>query len=137
MNHPFTTRTKNKSIPAIWEEGGAYTNTGSSQIVCTADGLRKKALYVPRSGHLACGSHGLFALHAGDIVINVSGRNADHIYIWKCVDPEGAEFELLHSKKHGEWDKEPPENLEEAIYAACSKADDYHCRSLYFGEVAK
>lgn len=76
--------TTNKGLPAIWESGGGYTNTGSSRIVCNADGSKKRAVYIRNRGDLACREHALFAVEQGDIVIDASHHRRDFsITVWR------------------------------------------------------
>ena len=56
-------------LPCMWESGGGATNTGGAKIICSANGLPKKAIYIPRGGHLSNGEHALIPVTIGDIII--------------------------------------------------------------------
>ena len=64
----FIERTK-KGLPALWERGGGYSNTGEATIIAGPNGKKKVPLYIRQRGTLACAHHALFVVHEGDIVI--------------------------------------------------------------------
>jgi hypothetical protein len=145
-------RTK-KGLPALWESGGGYSNTGEATIIAGPNGEKKVPLYIRRSGHLACAHHALFVVHVGDTVIESSHHRGDfHHKIYRLVAIRGdeAEIELIAEFSYGEWDTgplgqkleadfarmaagEPPTmELSIAVDTAEAKATAYHCRSAYY-----
>lgn len=64
----YVSRSKN-GYPCLRESGGGYTNTGEAVIIADKDGKRKNAIYIYRSGHLACRDHAVIPIIAGDYVI--------------------------------------------------------------------
>jgi len=139
------TRTK-KGYPAVWEEGGGYTNTGEAQIICTSIGSAKKPVYIRRAGHLANSNDALFILEKGDVLISAEHHRGDftiHLYRWngeiKKDDNENeyAVFSLLAEFSQGEWDNEKiAETFAAAIAAAKEKALCYHCREPHYYKTA-
>ncbi|MGB4006230.1 MAG: hypothetical protein WBK86_07570 [Halanaerobiales bacterium] len=69
-------RTK-KGFPALWEQGGGYSNTGEAQIVCDSQGRPKKPVYIRRAGSLANGQHALFVIEPGDVIIQANHHRED------------------------------------------------------------
>ena len=130
---PKCERSEKRGIPVLWECGGGYTKTGTAQIVCKKDGGKKIPLYTRTSGQLACENHALFAIHTGDIVIvRWYGHGEDRCEVWECTNPEAGDFTMVLSYSDGEWDKDPSTELIPAIEACFRKADDYHCREVYW-----
>ena len=145
-------RTK-KGLPALWECGGGYSNTGEATIIAGPNGEKKTPLYVRRRGHLACAHHALFVVREGDIVIESSHHRDDfshNVYRIVALRGDEAELELIAEFSHGEWDMgplgqkleadfarweagEPPTmDLSIAVNTAEAKATTYHCRSAYY-----
>jgi uncharacterized protein Veg len=139
------TRTK-KGHPALWEEGGGYTNTGGAQVICAADGSPKRPVYVRNRGHLACGEHALFIIKKGDVVVRANHHRRDFeitVYTVSDIITETEEKEYrtrtyavlkpLACFDMGEWDNEEvAARYEDAIRAAKEKATCYHCREPHF-----
>ena len=127
-------RTK-KGLPALWEKGGGWTNTGRSQVICNRHGMSKIPVYIRRQGQLACREHALFVVEVGDMVIKAAHHRRDfsvQVYrIEKILDKE-AHLTLVCSFNQGEWDIDLPQDFETAVEAAKRKAICYHCRSPYF-----
>jgi len=126
-----------KGLPALWEEGGGATNTGSATIIAGLNGERLTPVYVRRSGSLSCGQHALFIVRTGCRVIMASHWRQDFtikVYRITSIDLENktAQLEQLHEFSRGEWDKDPSPDLEDAIEAAKDKATCYHCRSPHY-----
>ena len=112
-------------LPCMWESGGGATNTGGAKIICSANGLPKKAIYIPRGGHLSNGEHALIPVTVGDIII------------FHSHDRKGGETEILKIKKIvGE--KAYTETVEmqdcykNAVEAAVKKSHIYHCREAVY-----
>ena len=144
-------RTK-KGLPALWECGGGYSNTGEAQIIANPDGSPKKPVYIRRRGELANREHALFVVHEGDTVIQSSHHRGDfshNVYRIVAIRGDEAELERMAEFSHGEWDTgplgqqleadfarmaagEPPTmELSIAVQMAEGKATDYHCRDVY------
>ena len=145
-------RTK-KGLPALWESGGGYSNTGEATLIAGPNGEKKAPLYIRRRGPLACAHHALFVVREGDTVIESSHHRGDfHHQIYRIVAIRGdeAEVELIAEFSRGEWDAcplgqkleadfarmtsgEPPTmELSIAVQTAEDKATAYHCRSAYY-----
>ena len=112
-------------LPCMWESGGGATNTGGAKIICSSNGLPKKAIYIPRGGHLSNGEHALIPVTVGDIII------------FHSHDRKGGETEILKIKKIvGE--KAYTETVEmqdcykNAVEAAVKKSHIYHCREAVY-----
>ncbi|GIW67768.1 MAG: hypothetical protein KatS3mg096_636 [Candidatus Parcubacteria bacterium] len=130
-------RTKS-GLPAMWESGGGYTNTGESVIIAGRNGERKKPIYIRKKGHLANREHALYIVNKGDIVVQAYHHREDFtIRVYKIVDFEDnyAILELLYYYEDGEWDKPLPEKYKDVVDAAMHKAIIYHCRyPVYYKE---
>ncbi len=131
-------RTK-KGYPAYWESGGGHTNTGEATIITNKNGQPKKAVYIRTRGSLANGNHALIILEVGDYIIEANHHREDfNITILKVLDFEDKKEEIyavveqVYEFSRGEWDKEPPANLEQAVCAAMHKATCYHCREPHY-----
>ena len=129
-------RTK-KGFPAAWENGGAYSNTGTAVVISDSNGDKKTAIATKHSGHLACGNHALFALNEGDYVCKCLQWRGDYtirlLKLGKDCGDDGMEIVEKWAFDDGEWDKELPNINMDMIDAAMHKSNDYHCRSLYYG----
>jgi len=76
-----------KGLPAMWEKGGGWTNTGATTIIADNKGEPKKAIYVRSRGHLACSEHALIVLEKGDYIVKANHHRHDfEITIYKVVD---------------------------------------------------
>ena len=127
-------RTK-KGYPAFWESGGGYTNTGKATIITGKAGQPKEAIYIRRRGPLANEHHALVILEVGDYIIKASHHREDfEIVILKVLDfeEEIAVVEQVNCFSWGEWNEEPPAELEQAVHTAMHKATCYHCREPHF-----
>ena len=118
---------KKENSVAVWEEGGAYTNTGFAIIVADKNGYPKRPVKIRTSGSLACAEHALIPVVTGDIIITVD-RHRDRVslVVERIVSTEDLQVEL-----------EPCDDriCVDAIHAAIAKADDYHCRKPYYIKV--
>lgn len=126
-----------KGLPCMWEQGGAYSNTGDSMIIGDAFGNPKKAIYIRGKGHLSCGEHALIPLRKGDTIVTVSQWRHDFtINIYKIVDcnleEKFANLELVNSFSCGEWDKDLDRIYKEIVEVAKDKATYYHCRNAMY-----
>jgi hypothetical protein len=125
-----------KGFPALWEEGGAMTNTSTATILATSDGKPKKALYIRRHGKLSNDRHALFVIEKGDLILHIHGNSSgDFITVSLLVDisEKTATTVLLYKYSNGEWDNTPPEYLKEALNSLKEKGRCYHCREMHFG----
>jgi hypothetical protein len=66
-----------KGYPAVWEDGGGCTNTGSAQIVAGPQGEALAPIYIRRRGHLAGGQHALFPAKEGQVVVQADHHRED------------------------------------------------------------
>ena len=51
----------------LWEQGGGKTNTGRCQIIASAEGRKKKAIFVRRKGELSNSVHALIEVKEKDM----------------------------------------------------------------------
>ena len=127
-----------KGYPALWECGGGFTNTGKATIIASPSGGPKKAIYIRSRGPLANERHALIPIEVGDYIIFANHHREDfEIELYKVVDFEEnvAIVELEHEFSRGEWNEEPPAELEQAVHTAMHKATCYHCREPHFAIV--
>lgn len=117
------------------EHGGGYTNTGGATVVCGLSGKPLRPYYVPRGGHLACGTHGYFSV-PGAVVTVVGYRRSDNVTIEEHRIRQVGEIAWIESKQLWSGDiHELPElfsRYQAAAEAANMKANCYHCRCLHF-----
>ena len=128
-----------KGFPALWECGGGYTNTGEATIIASPSGGPKKAIYIRSRGSLANAHHALIPIEVGDYIIEANHHREDfEIRIFRILSFETKEEETYavvekdNCFSMGEWDKELPAHLEQAVHAAMHKATCYHCRGPHF-----
>ena len=138
MNKMRTERTK-KGLPAYWESGGGYKNTGDAMIIAGKDGQPKKAVYVRRRGRLANAPHALIILEVGDHIVEAHHHRGDfYIEVLEIKGFENSEnetfafVERVNRFDMGEWDAALPAFLEAAVQAAVDKATCYHCREPHY-----
>jgi hypothetical protein len=127
-------RTK-KGLPALWEAGGGYSNTGDATIIAGVDGQPKKAIYVRSRGHLANGEHALIPIAVGDYIISADHHRGDfEIFVYRITEilKEEVSIEKIAEFSNGEWDAELPAYLEAAVQSAVEKATCYHCREPHY-----
>lgn len=133
----MTIELSKKGLPCIWEQGGAYSNTGDSILIGDAFGNPKKAIYVKRKGELSCGEHALIPLRKNDVIVTASQWRCDFtINIYRIIDfdleKKIANLELVNSFSCGEWDKELDHIYKEIVDVAKDKATSYHCRNAMY-----
>ena len=119
------------------EEGGGMTNTGSGTIVCGLSGKALRPYYVPRGGHLACGTHAYFSVP--NAVVTVTGYRRDtNITIEEHRIGRDGNVARIESKKlwSGELEALPEtfNRFQAAAEAASTKGNCYHCRCVHFAE---
>ena len=138
-----------KGLPAMWESGGGYSNTGEATIIANPDGTPKKPVYIRQRGDLANKHHALFIISVGDVVIMADHHREDFeavIYKISAITGEEAELIQVNRFSQGEWDfpeENPypetlgtwgvmPEKYSSAWLAAVAKATCYHCREPHY-----
>lgn len=124
MKNQYKIETTKSGIPAMWEKGGAYSNTGEAVIFADHNGYPKRPLCVRTRGDLACGNHALIPVTVGDTIVTV---NRQHDRVSVTVERIAAISDELAMAEHC---TDPI--CVDAIHAAIAKADDYHCRSAYY-----
>lgn len=121
-------------LRCLWEAGGSNTNTGDSRIICDRFGNPKKAIKVPTSGDLSNGQHALIPVVVGDMVIEAERhREKNQIFVWEIIriDGDEATLQLLEYCRNTSMDNV----YYDAVMAAIAKANDYHCRSVYYAQL--
>ncbi len=111
-------------IPAMWEKGGGYTNTGSATIIADRNGYPKRAILERTAGDLACKDHALIPVSVGDVIVSAN-QHRDRVAVT---------VERITSIGDGVATVEPCADpiCVDALYAAINKANDYHCRTAYY-----
>lgn len=95
-----------KGYPALWENGGGYTNTGESTIIADSNGKPKKPVYIRRRGHLANSDHALIIVEVGDYIVQANHHRKDFgINIYKIVNFETESISRTYPDTSG--DTEP------------------------------
>jgi hypothetical protein len=119
----------------VTEHGGGMTKTGSGTVVCGLSGQALRPYYVPRSGHLACGTHAYFSVP--EAVVTVTGDYPDDtvtIEAHKIVRDGNVAW--IESKRlwSGQLEELPKlfERFRAAAEAAIEKSTCYHCRCVHF-----
>jgi hypothetical protein len=124
--------------PALWEEGGGYTNTGWARIVASPDGGPKKPAYVRKKGPLACTRHAQVPVETGDHVVVASHHGWDYtirVYRIEKIEGKYATLRTVANFENGGWNPPLPDEipeLEKAVGAARQKARCYHCREPHY-----
>lgn len=128
-------RTKS-GLPALWEQGGGYSNTGYARVVCSPSGGKKKATYVRRRGQLANGKHSLVVIDEGDVVVLADHHREDfEISIMEIskISANSAETVPLAKYSQGQWDNPAvAADFAAAVDASKEKATCYHCGSPHY-----
>jgi ribosomal protein S27E len=128
-----------KGFPALWEQGGGYSNTGEAQIIAGPQGERLKPIYIRTKGHRANGKHALFIVQPGYHIVSVDYWNKQdppyNIAVYQIQrffefqpNPDKPDTQLLALAEV----KEPYIYLEPAINAAIAKVRCYHCRKPHY-----
>lgn len=132
---------KTKSgAPAIWECGGASSNTFSVRIIAGAKGERLKPLFMPTRGDLSNGEHALFAAAQEMLILVACGRRP---FTPAAYEADACEAHLCRIKKILEENNALYAECEEVsitseimvadfFAAAMAKADEYHCRRAFY-----
>ena len=117
------------------ESGGGMTSTGGAKIICDLSGEKLKPF---RRGSNSNDSHAFFAFKkgAGWLSISASYGHGDScvIAITKriCLPDRPEIMDEMIGTYYDVDDPEIPEGLREAVLAVWTKANDYHCRSVYY-----
>ena len=134
----ITTEITKSGRPALWEEGGATRNRGTSRIIAGPGGERLSPAFVRQKGHLSNISHALFSLKRGFRVIEVSQDHGavrtEVIVIDSFRENPGdtsTRLAIGFVARAGEGNPYAPEDGEiyHAVEAAIAKASTYHCRT--------
>lgn len=132
------TLTKN-GMPALWECGGAMTNTASCVIIGDKHGKRKKPVFIRTGGHLSNDNHALFILNEHDIIVVGTRTHQDYTYyILRYVGFEKGqhgvigEFDFVNHYSEGTWDNESVLLYKDIVDAAKLKMSKYHCREAVY-----
>ncbi|WP_374712972.1 hypothetical protein [Symbiobacterium terraclitae] len=130
------TRTHGAQLPALWEHGGGYSNTGGATIIANGRGQPKRPVYIRRAGQLACAEHALFVVRPGDHIVEAAHHREDfsvRIQRIESIHGEAAEVVTIAHFDMGEWDRpEVAAQFEAAVEAARAKATCYHCREPHY-----
>lgn len=125
-------------LPCLWESGGGTSSGGCATIITKRNGDKPQAIFIPRSGHLACVEHALIPIHPGYgvIIVRVSHGNLEGgiIGVVREILDDSATVEVISSFRLGEWDSPVPASVKPALEAAVAKASCHHCRSVYWAE---
>lgn len=143
-------RTK-KGYPALWEQGGGYSNTGESTIITDAKGRPKIPVYIRQRGTLANSKHALFVVQPGDHVIMADHHRRDfNLLVYQITDIQEDEAILnpIAEFSQGEWNNKEFQTWEnitkdvfrwedlppifQAVQFAYKKATCYHCREPHY-----
>lgn len=119
------------------EHGGGATNTGSGTVVCGLSGKPLRPYYVPRSGHLACGTHAYFSVP--EAIVTVTGYRRDtNITIEEHRIIHEGNTSRIETKTlwSGELEVLPDSfnRFQAVAEAASAKGNCYHCRDVHFFE---
>lgn len=123
---------------SLWEQGGARTKTGTARIIAKTDGSQPTATYVRRKGTLSCAEHAMIPIHKGYWVIDAVQHRGEFtisvMQITGITNKNGCSVftEELFTFADGKWNAPLPPILEAPVEAARRKAEDYHCRTVYF-----
>ena len=130
--------TKN-GMPAMWECGGAMTNSADCTIIGDKNANRKKPVFIRTGGHLSNDNHALFILNKNDIIVVGTRAHSDYTFLilkyisFEKVNGNGiGEFEVLNHFSEGQWDNEFDNKFTDIIEAAKIKMKRYHCRDTVY-----
>lgn len=130
--------TKN-GMPALWEYGGAMTNSANCVIIGDKNANRKKPVFIRTGGHLSNDNHALFILNKDDIVVVGTRAHGDYTFMilkyisFEKIKGDGiGEFEVINHFSEGQWDSELEAKYNNIIEAAKTKMGKYHCRETVY-----
>lgn len=132
------TLTKN-GMPAMWECGGAMTNSANCVIIGDKNANRKKPVFIRTGGHLSNDNHALFILNKDDIIVVGTRAHGDYTFMilkyisFEKIKGDGiGEFESLNHFSEGQWDNELDSKYNNILDAAKTKMSKYHCRETVY-----
>lgn len=130
--------TKN-GMPALWECGGAMTNSANCVIVGDKNANRKKPVFIRTGGHLSNDNHALFILNKDDIIVVGTRAHGDYTFMilkyisFEKIKGDGiGEFEVVNHYSEGQWDSELEPKYSNILDAAKTKMGKYHCRETVY-----
>ena len=126
-------------MPAMWESGGAMTNSANCVIIGDRNAQRKKPVFIRTGGHLSNDNHALFILNKDDTVVVGTRSRSDYTYvILKYVGYEKVgqgvigEFVVVNHFSDGVWDNELDPKYTDILESARVKMNNYHCRDTVY-----
>lgn len=120
-------------IPALWEEGGAYTNTGCASLITNRYGDPKKALYIKQHGNLACYQHALIPIQVGDLVVSATwNRRTGVDYMVEQIVNIEMDKATVEEINLDDVELLAGDPLVNALLCAAEKAQTYHCREAVY-----
>ena len=127
-------------MPALWESGGAMTNSADCTLVGDKFAQRKKPVFIRTGGHLSNDNHALFILNKGDVVVVGTRARSDYSYVIlrfvsceKLGDGKAiGEFDIINHFSEGQWDNELDPKYTDILEAARVKMNKYHCRDTVY-----
>lgn len=130
--------TKN-GMPALWECGGAMTNSANCVIIGDRNANRKKPVFIRTGGHLSNDNHALFILNKDDIIVVGIRAHGDYTFMilkyisFEKIKGDGiGEFEVVNHYSEGRWDNELESKYSNILDAAKTKMSKYHCRETVY-----
>ena len=130
--------TKN-GMPALWECGGAMTNSANCVIIGDKNANRKKPVFIRTGGHLSNDNHALFILNKDDIIVVGTRAHGDYTFMilkyisFEKIKGDGiGEFEVINHYSEGQWDSEIEPKYSNILEAAKTKMSKYHCRETVY-----
>jgi ribosomal protein S27AE len=137
--HVFVCERTKKGYPALWEQGGGYSNSGEAQIIAGPRGEKLKPIYIRTKGHRACGQHALFVIQPEYYIIIAGFWNKQNppynIAVYKIIEitefqpnPDSSNKQLIAVAQL----VNSSQQLTSAIEAAREKTRCYHCRQPHY-----
>lgn len=119
-------------LPTITENGGSMTSSGLAQIVCGPNGEKVEPLWVPRRGYSNDVHAGFVAKIGMHVIVAGWDRESESASVHRITGVDGDEIkeELVAEFENG--DGNIPPEFQNAVDAALSKAQAFHCRSAYY-----
>jgi hypothetical protein len=123
-------------LPSLSERGGGDDKGGHARIISSANGRRKKPIYISTKGNLINNDHAWFVIKEGEIIVNVLRKGDDldiKVYRVKEVNNNQIECELIESYYgegiEGYLDSQYFDAIEAGIY----KSKTYHAhKPIYY-----
>jgi hypothetical protein len=124
-----------KGFPAFWESGGGMTSSGSATIVVDKYYGMKRAIYIPRGGHLSNGNHALIGMQIGDRIISYTrsqGKNTLTDFQISKIFEDGERLFAEVVEKVFVNEEINEDIMNEAYRVVIEKSHIYHCRDALF-----